>query len=277
MVPVLPMFFSTWETYHTHTLYLGYFNGPTEGLIIATSMMVVSGIYGPEIWKSPLLDIPYVRDVNILSRLITHQTSIRDVWIPIILGTFFVAHLPFCILNVWKARSARNEPMLATFLQWTPMLLFLTGLIGWLGSPYTTLLKSPQEHSLVLFSLTMSLVFGRMTTKIILAHLTRQPFPYFTVMLVPLLGGAVLVNLPALGLSPIFDHTIELWYLRNYFLFAAVVYGRWAVLVISSICSYLGINCLTIPVKGREGRKIAPGQLKFEKDVSNGVADKKAQ
>ena len=29
MVPCLPMFFSTWETYHTHTLYLGYFNGPT--------------------------------------------------------------------------------------------------------------------------------------------------------------------------------------------------------------------------------------------------------
>lgn len=33
MVPCLPMFFSTWETYHTHTLYLGAFNGPTEGLI----------------------------------------------------------------------------------------------------------------------------------------------------------------------------------------------------------------------------------------------------
>lgn len=26
------MFFSTWETYHTHTLYLGYFNGPTGKL-----------------------------------------------------------------------------------------------------------------------------------------------------------------------------------------------------------------------------------------------------
>lgn len=23
------MFFSTWETYHSHVLYLGYFNGPT--------------------------------------------------------------------------------------------------------------------------------------------------------------------------------------------------------------------------------------------------------
>src|ERR1700710_30375 len=31
LVPCLPMFFSTWETYHTHTLYLGYFNGPTGG------------------------------------------------------------------------------------------------------------------------------------------------------------------------------------------------------------------------------------------------------
>jgi ethanolaminephosphotransferase len=29
MIPCLPMFFSTWETYHSHTLYLGYFNGPT--------------------------------------------------------------------------------------------------------------------------------------------------------------------------------------------------------------------------------------------------------
>lgn len=32
LVPCLPMFFSTWETYHTHTLYLGYFNGPTGKL-----------------------------------------------------------------------------------------------------------------------------------------------------------------------------------------------------------------------------------------------------
>ena len=37
LVPVLPMFFSTWETYHTHTLYLGYFNGPTG---MATSTIV---------------------------------------------------------------------------------------------------------------------------------------------------------------------------------------------------------------------------------------------
>ena len=29
LIPTVPMFFSTWETYHTHVLYLGYINGPT--------------------------------------------------------------------------------------------------------------------------------------------------------------------------------------------------------------------------------------------------------
>jgi len=109
----------------------------------------------------------------------------------------------------------------------------------------------------------MSLVFGRMTTKIILAHLTRQPFPYWTVMLAPLIGGAILGNLPRLGYTPVTAQT-ELWYLRAYFTFAFIVYFRWAVLVISRICTHLGINCLTI------SDKTAPGQTK-EKNTSNGV------
>lgn len=65
-------------------------------------------------------------------------------------------------------------------------------------------------------------------------------------MLAPLIGGAVLGNLPRFGLNPI-KAEYELWYLRAYFVFAIIVYFRWALLVINSICDYLGINCLTIP------------------------------
>ena len=71
----------------------------------------------------------------------------------------------------------------------------------------------------------------------------------------PLVGGAVLGNLPRVGLPAVGAGT-ELWYLRGYFLFAAVVYFRWAVVVIGSICDYLGINCLTIT------EKVAPGQVR---------------
>jgi ethanolaminephosphotransferase len=43
---IVPFYFSTWEEYHTGVLYLGYINGPTEGLIIAVAMSLVSAYAG---------------------------------------------------------------------------------------------------------------------------------------------------------------------------------------------------------------------------------------
>ncbi|KAF8246886.1 Choline/ethanolaminephosphotransferase [Wilcoxina mikolae CBS 423.85] len=238
LIPCLPMFFSTWETYHTHVLYLGYFNGPTEGLIIACVLMVVSGYYGPEIWTLKLRDT--IGDYSILQ-----DYSFRDLWVPVLITTFLVAHLPGCVYNVVVARRRQNLPVLPVFLEWTPIVIF-TGSCGlWLYSPHTSLLT---ENRLVLFCVTLSFVFGRMTTKIILAHLTKQPFPYWTILLAPLMGGATLVNLPFIGL-PAITPTFEIWYLRSYLVFAMIVYFRWAMLVIDSICSYLGIKCLRIVPK----------------------------
>ncbi|KAI9850856.1 MAG: hypothetical protein M1838_004925 [Thelocarpon superellum] len=241
MVPCLPMFFSTWETYHTHTLYLGYFNGPTEGLIIACTVMIISGYYGPEIWNH--------RFTELVGRPeIFHEYTIQDFFVPLVLTSFTFVHLPFCIYNVVQARRRQHLPILPIFFEWTPMIIFTSSTVLWLYSPHSSLIGN---NHLVLFCLTMSLVFGRMTTKIILAHLTRQPFPYWTVMLAPLMGGAGLAHLPDIPFLnlPAIDPTTELWYLRGYFVFALVVYARWALLVIGSICAYLDINCLTIPTR----------------------------
>ncbi|CRG92146.1 putative CDP-alcohol phosphatidyltransferase class-I family protein C22A12,10 [Talaromyces islandicus] len=235
LIPCLPMFFSTWETFHTHTLYLGYFNGPTEGLLIAIGIMIASGIYGPQIWRSQVSDVfghPEIFGTR----------SFLDFWVAIVLGSFLVAHLPACVYNVAQARKRQGLPVLPIFLEWTPILVFTSAVLGWLFSPYSSLLAN---NHLVLFSIVMSFVFGRMTTKIILAHLLKQPFPYWTMMLVPLIGGALLVNLPLVGL-PAITATFELWYLRFYLVYAFTVYMHWAFLVINRITTFLGINCLTI-------------------------------
>jgi ethanolaminephosphotransferase len=242
LCPCLPMFFSTWETYHSHTLYLGIINGPTEGLLIACSIMAISGLYGPGIWTEPLVNI-FGDAVMLGYHEEFHDLAFRDIWIGLIVTSLLLGHLPFCIYHVVKARQAKNLPVAPVFLEWTPMVIYSLSIGAWLYSPYTTLRT---ENHLVLFCLTMSFVFGRMTTKMILAHLTRQPFPYWTVMLWPLVGGAILANLPRLGYAPI-SADLELWYLRAYFLFALIAYSRWAYLVTTSICNYLGINCLTIP------------------------------
>ena len=139
------------------------------------------------------------------------------------------------------------------------MLVFCGSCLAWLGSPHTYILK---DNHLVLFCVTMSFVFGRLTTKIILCHLTHQPFPYWTVMLAPLVGGAVLANLPAFGSEAIGPVT-EGWYLRGYLVFAVVAYFTWAVRVINAICRILDINCLTI-----KKRKADPVESpKVQKDI----------
>ncbi|KAI0505828.1 CDP-alcohol phosphatidyltransferase [Xylaria bambusicola] len=242
LCPCLAMFFSTWETYHTHTLYLGYFNGPTEGILIACSVMALSGIYGPGIWTERIVDLVGEKNLFGYDHLVGDH-SIRDIWILVIVGSLVLGHMPFCVLNVVKARRRNNLPILPVFLEWIPMAVYTLSIGAWLYSPHSTLMR---ENHLVLFCLTMSFVFGRMTTKMILAHLTRQPFPYWTVMLIPLVGGAILGNLPRFGL-PAISARHERYYLWAYFFFSLVVYFRWAFLVTTSICDFLGINCLTIP------------------------------
>lgn len=236
--PCLPMFFSTWETYHTHTLYLGYFNGPTEGLLIATLLILASGYFGPQIWGYKIAEIvgyPEVFGDHIL----------RDAWVPIILIAFFTAGLPASTYHVVKARRAADLPVAPVFLEWAPMLVYTGSIVAWLGSDHSHVLK---DNHLILFCLVLALVFGRLTTKIILNHLTRQPFPYWTVLLLPLVGGAVMANLPLLGFDAVTPE-IEYRYLQAYFIFAFIVYGNWAWRVIDSICSFLDIYCLTIKTR----------------------------
>ncbi|KAI0193509.1 CDP-alcohol phosphatidyltransferase [Astrocystis sublimbata] len=263
LCPCLAMFFSTWETYHTHTLYLGYFNGPTEGILIACSVMAISGIYGPGIWMERIVDL--VGEGNLMGYdHLVGDYSIRDIWIAVIVFSLVFGHMPFCVLNVVKARRRNNLPVLPVFLEWIPMAVYTLSIGAWLYSPHSTLMR---ENHLVLFCLTMSFVFGRMTTKMILAHLTRQPFPFWTVMLIPLVGGAVLGNLPRFGF-PAISARNELLYLWGYFFFSLVVYFRWAYLVTTSICDFLGINCLTIPrEKQLENKRKA---LEAKEAVANG-------
>ena len=94
-------------------------------------------------------------------------------------------------------------------------------------------------------------------------------------MLWPLLGGAVLGNLPRIGL-PAVSAEVEHMYLWGYFLFATIAYFRWTFLVTSSICDYLGINCLTIPYEKRMANKRAAAEAKA--GSANGQANgKKSQ
>lgn len=43
---MVPFYLSTWEEYHTGVLQLGFVNGPTEGILVATAILFFCGYWG---------------------------------------------------------------------------------------------------------------------------------------------------------------------------------------------------------------------------------------
>ncbi|PHZ17726.1 Choline/ethanolaminephosphotransferase [Rhizopus microsporus ATCC 52813] len=240
-IAMLGFYLSTVEEYHTGILYLGYVNAPTEGVILSCIVFIISGIYGPDVWQAPLkiswLSIPEMPRSHAL------------IWCIGIL--FLLTHAPSCFYAMYKACQEKKIPFAKTMIvQNMPIATYVICLYFWVTSPYSTILS---DHHFMLFSITTGIVFGRMATKVILAHLTRSSFPKFTVLLVPLIIGALLTNVPRLiPTTPLLTAQSEYIFLWAYFLFALVAYVRWALVVINSFCQFLGIQCLRIPSQKRQ-------------------------
>lgn len=231
-ITCVAMYLSTWETYHTHTLYLGYLNGPTEGILVAISFMLGSGIFGLEVWKIPMADT-----VPIAELFFGPEFTWKDFWVLSAFLGVVVGHLPVCLFNVWRHKQRQGATdFVSSLKQLLPIVALTASVTSWLTSPNSIVLS---DNHMVLFALTMSLVFARVTTAIILAHLTRQPFPSWSMPMFPLFIAAVVfrfVSAPA----------IELAYLWIYFGYCLVYIAVYATNVIDALCNFLDINCFTI-------------------------------
>lgn len=236
-ITCVAMYFSTWETYHTHTLYLGYLNGPTEGILVATGFMLTSGIFGPGVWEVRVADL-----VPIARHFFGSEFTLKDFWILSAFLGVVVGHLPVCLFNVYRHKKReRTKDFLASLPQLLPIICLTVAVTSWLTSPNSIVLS---ENHIVLFALSMSLMFARVTTSIILAHLTRQPFPYWSTSMYPLFVGGVLFRFLS---AP----TFELFYLWGYFVLDLIYFGVYASRVIDTFCRFLDINCFTIKKKNQ--------------------------
>ncbi|KAJ3372965.1 hypothetical protein GGF31_001502 [Allomyces arbusculus] len=234
-------YFSTWEEYHTGTLYLGYVNGPTEGLIIAVVMSIISGIKGPLFWHQRAVDV-----LPSFLAVFPESYSLNDYSVVGMMVLLFFTQVPASLLAVYKVCQSpqRKCSFREALLQVVPMAVFLTCNALWLASKYSVALE---QHT-ILFIVANGIVFGRMATKIILAHVTKMPFPmYSTNLLIPLAIGTVLVCAPyVLGGFVLLTPTLETLFLYGYFAAAAWNYLHWAQIVISQFCAFLDIYCLRI-------------------------------
>ena len=245
LVSAWPMYFSTWEQAHTGVLYLGVINGPTEGILIACGVMLVSAVFGPQIW---------------LETVGTTGLTWRDLFVGNVLVALFLVHIPGCVYNVYMARRPQGVSLASTLAlthQWVPLFVYTASCWFWATSPHSIVLR---DNHLVLWAAQACLVFGRMTTEAILAHLLHQPYPLGSVVMLPPIVGAILVNAPVWLGRRLVDDRQELLLLWFALALAAALYSHWAKSTIDAFCRYLGVNCLTITPK----RVVTEGADKVE-------------
>ncbi|ODV92745.1 hypothetical protein CANCADRAFT_92633 [Tortispora caseinolytica NRRL Y-17796] len=244
-ITCLGMYISTWETYYTNVLFLGFINAPTEGLIFVSLTMAACGYYGPEIWKMTLSqlitdDLPlFLKDV-----------ALNWAWISITIFGLIFFHIPQSTYNVWKVRKAANEPMMPALVNLMPAFTSALAVYVWVNSKDSLVVKN-----FFVFTVIITFICGRVCTRITVAHLLKQPFPRLTVHF-PLLIGAILFYIG--GQMPQLSHIsrdIQPAYIHSLLLYSGYSYYHFSRTVIKMFCEKLGISPFSVQKKVDSAKK----------------------
>lgn len=225
----------TWEEYHTGVLYLGYVNGPTEGLLAVIGTICVSGIFGPSVW---------FRSIQIFSR----SFFIIDLTILGFVALFIFYYVPSCLITVYQECRKKGTSYTEALMQLFPMAAGTLCVAMWLFSRHS----SVQTSNFILFFTTVGIVFGKMATKIIYAHVAKCPFPLYTGMMLPLIFGSISMFAAHFFIPSHYTETVvlaEKTYLWSYLLMCIIGYSNWIYHTIHSICLHCDIFCFQIKAK----------------------------
>ncbi|KDQ15750.1 hypothetical protein BOTBODRAFT_31637 [Botryobasidium botryosum FD-172 SS1] len=252
-------YLTTWEEWHTGILYLGVFSGPVEGIIMVIFLYFFTGIYGPEAWSTPFFSLP----------LVSHVLSIHPLanFIPpfvLKLGVNeFLMALASIMLGYNIITSYMNvlhslkpgQSALTPLTRLIPYVVTVVLHVSWALAPVN---GSDIIHSasILPFMCFWGLQFAHQVGRMILAHLTKTPFPMWDSMWILSLIGTLDANSQFLfGRAPYIQSDPErshLFVLASLAI-AAISYVRFCTLVINDITEYLGIACFTVRKKDAAG------------------------
>jgi len=161
--------------------------------------------------------------------------------------------------NVIKVRRSKKLPIREALAGLIPFLALVTTAPIWLALRPIVL----KEH-LLPFMFFLGATFAYQVGLIIVAHLTQSPFPFFNVMLLPIfifigmldsMGPFLLHHTSGtIGWpSALGDGHYQVGYVFLCMGLSFGIYGSFVVDVITNMCDYLDISCLTIKHKQISG------------------------
>lgn len=264
---LLNFYASTWEEYHTGTLYLSAFSGPVEGILMIVGIYAITALHPlhQRFWDSPIVSfIPkgygtaFAQQIDKALGLPADYTLAE---LPInvafmIFGAFgTVGNIVNSYYNVIAARRKAGKPIITPLFGLLPFGVHTAILVAWLHS-YRGGVELVHDARLLPFLLYWGMAAAYQVSQLILAHVTKSPFPYWNGMMVYSLFGAIDANAqwlfgrePLVQSSPI-AATVFIW---MSFVVALFNYIRFAREVIWQVCDYTGIACFTVRKKDKRG------------------------
>ncbi|KLJ13081.1 ethanolaminephosphotransferase [Blastomyces silverae] len=264
----LTFYVQTWDEYYTQTLTLGIISGPVEGILTLCAVYATTAIKGgASFWHKPMLATLGV-PASVLSILPASVSNLPFTSWYIIYGSVVLLFSTLTsILNVMHIRRQRNLNV------YKPLLGLLPAVATWLlVTVYLHLQPSVREKHLVPFAMYAGLINAYSVGQMIIAHLVKKGFPYWNVLLLPLVVGVVdgvCGSQEYLGLwegSLLFGSGKDGEVYQVAFVFCSLglavgVYGSFVFDVITTICDYLDIWCLTIKHPYVEGAATEPAKV----------------
>ncbi|KAE8156764.1 ribosomal protein S27-domain-containing protein [Aspergillus tamarii] len=252
----MTFYVQTWDEYYTQVLTLGIISGPVEGVL---TLCLVFGLTaymgGGSFWHQSMLETVGVPKLDAIPEQLYDMPFTQWYLVYGAIVLFFATGSS--IVHVMQIRRERGQDPIAPLFGLIPLVAV------WVLVPaYLYLQPTILENHMVPFALYVGLVNAYAVGRMITAHLVKASFPYFNVLLCPLALAVFDSAGPVFGLWP---STLGSGDGQIAFMYACLglaigVYGSFIFDIITTICDYIDIWCLTIKHPYVE-KQIANGQV----------------
>jgi len=235
---------------------------------------------GPGFWATPLVDlIPghFVHDLAVSADKALGWSGkswggIQGLGVGVsfmmigALGT--VGNIVNSYVNVLAARRKSGKQLLTPLLGYLPFMTHTLILVLWLQAGVRGGQEMIQSSRLLPFIGYWGMSFSYQVSQLILAHVTKSPFPYWNGMMVYSTFGMLDANAQYLfGRQPLVQNSsgaADVFIYMSFFV-ALFNYIRFAREVIWQICEHTGIACFTVRHKDSKGNWVENDEVHEKK------------
>lgn len=261
MIACLTNFYlTTWEEFHTGTLYLSAFSGPVEGILMICTIYLITGLApsGSRFWDRGILGVTHLERIPAVAKHLKNwNLPLNDAFLAFgALG--LLANVAASYSNVARARRARNESAITPVTGLAPLAILLSCLWLWMTAGNARVMAD--KHAFIALFSAFGLLFAYSVGLLIVAHVTKAPFPYVNVAIAVAVLGTVDASLP----QPFVQSSLAGVRLVAYTTLSLSLglYGHFVWDVITTITAQTGKPCFWVPddvkppeAKGGKGGK----------------------